>query len=91
VGPEHPHLAASLNTLAEIYLAQGKYTHAEPLLEGALAIREKALGPVHPRVAEVLENHVELLRKTNRETEAKVLEARASAIRSKQAQEALLQ
>ena len=30
LGPEHPHVAASLNNLAELYRAQGKHTEAEP-------------------------------------------------------------
>ncbi len=38
-GPEDPRLATSLNNLAELYRAQGKYAEAEPLYERALAIR----------------------------------------------------
>ena len=38
-GPEHPHVAASLNWLAEVYRAQGLYAQAEPLYRRALAIR----------------------------------------------------
>src|SRR5439155_3669796 len=40
-----------LNNLPEDYHAQGDYARAEPLLQRALAIREKALGPAHPDVA----------------------------------------
>ncbi len=36
--------ATSLNNLAELYRAQGKYEQAEPLYQRALAIRE---GPIH--------------------------------------------
>ena len=48
LGPEHPDTATSLNNLAGLYYAQGKYSLAEPLLKRALAIREKQLGPEHP-------------------------------------------
>jgi len=50
-GPQDPRLATSLNNLAEIYRAQGRYAEAEPLYQQALAIDEKALGPDHPEVA----------------------------------------
>ena len=81
--PQHPKVAAGLNSLAELYHDQGQYTEAEPLHRRALAIREKALGPEHPEVATSLENYAKLLRKTNRESEAAKMEARAQAIRSK--------
>jgi len=48
-----PGLAASLNTLALIYLGQGRYAEAEPLLERALAIREQGLGLAHPDPASI--------------------------------------
>ena len=52
-GGEHPRLATSLNNLAELYRAQGRYAQAEPLHQRALAIREKAaLGPELPQVIE---------------------------------------
>jgi len=86
-GEQDPRFAASLNNLAELYRAQGKYTEAEPLLQRALAIGEKALGPEHPQVATVLENYAALLRKMGRDAEADKMEARAQAIRAKHAQE----
>jgi len=85
-GPEDPRLAASLNNLAVLYNAQGKYVEAEPLHQRALTIVEKALGPEHPNMAESLKNYADLLRKTGREDEAASMEARAEAIRAKQAQ-----
>ena len=48
LGPDHPDTATSLNDLAELYNSQEKYAGAEPLLQRALAIREKVLGPRHP-------------------------------------------
>ncbi len=50
-GPQDPRLATTLNNLAGLYQAQGRYAEAEPLYKRALAIIEKALGPEHPPVA----------------------------------------
>jgi len=86
-GDQDPRLATSLNNLASLYYAQGKYTEAEPLYQRSLAILEKALGPEHPQVAQSLENYAALLTKTNRDAEADKMEARAQAIRAKHAQE----
>ena len=76
-------MATSLNNLALLYDAQGKYAEAEPLHKRALAIWEKALGPDHPNVATSLRNYAALLRKTGRSDEAAALEMRAAAIRIK--------
>ena len=76
-------LATSLNNLALLYKAQGRYAEAEPLYQRSLAIREKALGPEHPAVATSLENYADLLRKTGRVSEATEMEARAKTIRAK--------
>ena len=43
----------SLNNVAELYRAQGRYPEANLLYKRALAIREKALGPEYPAVATV--------------------------------------
>ena len=82
-GASEEHLAASLNNLAGLYQAQGKYAEAEPLYQRSLGIREKALGPEHPDVAVSLENFAGLLREMEREAEAKEMEERAKAIRAK--------
>ena len=76
-------MATTLNNLAVLYQAQGKYADAEPLYKLALAIWEKALGPEHPHVATSLENYAALLRKTGRGNEAIRMKARAKAIRAK--------
>ncbi|MFQ5662850.1 MAG: tetratricopeptide repeat protein [Terriglobia bacterium] len=86
-GEQDPRFAASLNNLAELYRAQGKYEQAELLHQRALAIAEKALGPEHPAVATTLENYAALLRKMGRNAEAETSEAPAKAIRAKHAQE----
>ncbi|OFW11587.1 MAG: hypothetical protein A3H27_13200 [Acidobacteria bacterium RIFCSPLOWO2_02_FULL_59_13] len=83
LGPEHPNVGQSLNNLAGLYAAQGKYADAEPLYKRALAILEKTLGPEHPNVAQSLENYAGLLRKMGRDDEAARMEARAKTIRAK--------
>jgi tetratricopeptide (TPR) repeat protein len=71
-------VAASLNNLAELLRAQGKYDEAEPLYQQSLAIRRKVctihlaasscdhsckvLGEEHPSVAKSLNNLAGLLR-----------------------------
>ena len=51
----------SLNNLAALYRAQGRYGEAEPLYKRSLAIREKALGPEHPQTGTRLNNLARLL------------------------------
>ena len=43
-GPAHPNVATSLNNLALLYQAQGRYAEAEPLYRRALAIYEEGRG-----------------------------------------------
>ncbi|MGB5960661.1 MAG: tetratricopeptide repeat protein, partial [Coleofasciculaceae cyanobacterium] len=49
-------LATSLNNLAYLYNAQGRYTEAEPLYLQALELRQRLLGDNHPLVAQSLNN-----------------------------------
>ena len=81
VGPNHPDVATSLNSLALLYYTQGHYAAAEPLYKRALAIGEKALGPKHPAVATRLNNLAALYRATKRDAQASELEKRAERIR----------
>ncbi len=88
LGPDHPHVGASLNKLANLYRAQGgRHYEAAPFFKRALAIMEKALGPNHPNVAKSLENYAALLRETGRGAETHKMDARAKAIRDKWAKE----
>ncbi|MCH6577531.1 MAG: tetratricopeptide repeat protein, partial [Proteobacteria bacterium] len=82
-GPQDPRLATSLNNLAELYRAQGRYAEAEPLYKRALAIDEKALGPEHPDVATNLNNLAALYDDQGRYAEAEPLHKRALAIYEK--------
>ena len=79
-GPSTPTWRTSLNNLAELYQAQGRYAEAEPLYRRSLAIREKALGPEHPDVGTSLNNLAELYRAQGRYAEAEPLYRRSLAI-----------
>jgi tetratricopeptide (TPR) repeat protein len=59
------------------------YSAARPLLERALAIREKALGPEHPDTATSLNNFARLLKEQGDLAAARPLVERALAIREK--------
>ena len=48
LGADHPHVATSLNNLADLYQAMGRYAEAEPLYRRSLEIREKQLGATTP-------------------------------------------
>lgn len=62
LGPQHPHVAASLGNLAFVYQARGDTTRAEPLLLRALEIQGRTLGPRDLQVARSLVNLGELYR-----------------------------
>jgi len=81
LGSQDPRLATSLNGLAGVYRAQGRYAEAEPLYRRALAIREKALGAEHPDVAQSLNNLALLYAAQGRFGEAEPLHKPALAIR----------
>jgi tetratricopeptide (TPR) repeat protein len=65
-----------------VYREQGKYPHAEPLFQRALAISEKTLGPNHPNVATGLENLAQLYRDIGYPGKAAPLDKRAAEIRA---------
>ncbi|MDQ3274477.1 MAG: FxSxx-COOH system tetratricopeptide repeat protein, partial [Actinomycetota bacterium] len=55
-GPDHPHVATTLNNLARVLRDLGEPATARTLLERALRIDETAYGPDHPEVATDLHN-----------------------------------
>ncbi len=83
LGPEHPDVARSLNSLAELYMEQGKYGEAEPLCNQALAIDTKVLGPEHPDVAFTLNSLAVLYQEEGKYAEAERLYNQALAIDTK--------
>ena len=57
LGPDHPDTSHSLNNLAALYQAQGKYEQAEPLYQRALTIYTRAFGPQHPGTKTIQRNY----------------------------------
>ncbi len=72
-GERDPRYATTLNNLAFLYYAQGRYVEAEPLYQRALAIRENALGPEHPDVATSLNSLAKLYQAQGRNEDAERL------------------
>jgi tetratricopeptide (TPR) repeat protein len=56
LGAAHPHVATSLNNLANLYRSQGRYADAEPLYLRALAILFHSLGTDHPNTQTIGQN-----------------------------------
>ncbi len=54
LGPNHPELADTYDSVARNFLFDGYYGECEELYRRALAIREKVLGPNHLKVASSL-------------------------------------
>ena len=61
LGADHPDTAQSLNNLANLYYAMGRYSDAEPLYLRALEIWTKSLGENHPHTQTVWGNFRHLL------------------------------
>jgi tetratricopeptide (TPR) repeat protein len=83
LGPDHPDVAASLNTLAFCYYSLGDYVKAVPLFKHSLAILEKALGPDHLDVATNLNNLAVLYDSMGDHAKAEPLFKRSLAILEK--------
>ena len=79
-GPEHPHVARSLNGLATLYADQGQYAKADPLYQRALTILEKALGAEHSDVVHRLNNLALLYETQGQYAKAEPLFERTQAI-----------
>jgi tetratricopeptide (TPR) repeat protein len=79
----HPATAISLNTLAELYRSQGRYSEAEPLYVEALAIRKMALGNCHIDTATSMNNLALLYYFQGRYEEAEPLYIEALEIRKR--------
>ena len=81
LGKEHPGTLISLNNLAALYEAQGRYSGAEPLYKRALEVSERVLGKEHPYTLGSVNNLAALYEAQGRFSEAeplfrRVLEAR---------------
>jgi tetratricopeptide (TPR) repeat protein len=73
LGERHPDVATSLNNLAGLYRAQGRYDEAEPLYRQALELSRELLGERHPDVATSLNNLAYLYQSQGRYDEAEPL------------------
>jgi tetratricopeptide (TPR) repeat protein len=76
-------VAGTLNSLALLYVARGRYSEAEPLYRRALTIDETALGPEHPNMVSRFNNLADLYRVQGRYAEAEPLYKRALAVAEK--------
>jgi CHAT domain-containing protein/tetratricopeptide (TPR) repeat protein len=83
LGPEHPDLAASLQSFGSVYQVRGDFRSAEPLLTRALAIQEKVLGPEDPALALTLATMGSLYNNRGELARARPVLERALAIRKK--------
>lgn len=83
LGSDHPYVAASLDSLARLYVTQGRYADAEPLYQQSLAILDKAFGPGNLNSAAVLNNLADLYRVRGRYADATPLYKQSLAIRQK--------
>ncbi len=77
----HPAIATSLNDLANVVQAQGRYGEAEGLHREALEIGRQALPPGHPAIAVSLNNLAQAVSAQGRYDEAKGLHREALEIR----------
>jgi len=83
-GADHPGTATSLNNLAELYRAMGRYLEAEPLYVRSLSIWEQQLGADHPQTAMTLNNLAALYYAMGRYAEAEPLYVRSLSIYEQQ-------
>lgn len=72
--------ARLMGTMGYVYRALGLFDEGRPLLEQALALRERALGPDHPDVAQSLKDLANLHRAVGNFDEAEPLLVRALTI-----------
>lgn len=94
LGAEHPDVATSLNTLAELLYAkpplqehpsdaQAQYREAELLVRRSLTIREEAMGAEHQAVASSLNNLAALLQRQGKLLEVEPFLRRALSVLEK--------
>lgn len=79
-GEKHPYVSVSLNNLALLYIAEGRYEKAEGLYERSLKIAEEHLGKNNPQLADILQNMLKCNEKLGKIEKAEMLEARLDRI-----------
>jgi tetratricopeptide (TPR) repeat protein len=65
-GKSHPTVAKTLSNLAALYIDEGKFDDAAPLVERALDIASKSEDPDHPGMIESLMEVAEIFGQQNR-------------------------
>ena len=80
ISPNHPFVAIALTDMASTYRQEGLPGQALPLLERALAIREKSLGFNHRDVAKTLAEMAATLQQVGKAKEAHAAATRAVGI-----------
>src|SRR5207302_5417551 len=81
--PSDPGLPRPLTTLGSVYLAQGKFDRAEPLLREALEFDRVTQGEEQPGHTATLHNLAGLCAATGREAEALTLFEKIGAIEAR--------
>ena len=84
-GPDHPEVAETANTLADLLRDTGDLPAAVALYERALSIRERKLGANHPLTAMSLNNLAYATQLTGDLPKARALAERGLAIRERNA------
>jgi tetratricopeptide (TPR) repeat protein len=79
-GDKNPDVAKRLNNIAELFVLEGKFAEAEPLLKRALMITKTTMGENHPRVATTMKLYAQVLRKMGKAKEAEKLDAKEKSI-----------
>ena len=80
LGKNHSLVGRSLNDLAAVNAALGKYEKVEPMYRRALSITKKTLGKDHPDVAIILSNIASLYKTQGKYEESAILYQQALAI-----------
>ena len=66
-GPDHPDVAQSLNSLAQLLQTSNRAAEAVPLMRRAVAIWEQSFGENHPQVARARNRLAQLLQAANQQ------------------------
>jgi tetratricopeptide (TPR) repeat protein len=83
-GVQNADFGDAIFSLAQVYVAEGKYALADSRFKLAEKIRESTLGLTSPQLAQTLEEHAALLKSMGRTKDADKLSALAAAIRRNQ-------
>ena len=81
LGGNHHDFARNLNNLAGLYVSQGRYEEAEPLLKQALELFKSNLGENHPDIATSLNNLAELYQIQGHDDKSELFHKKALELR----------